>query len=1256
MGAPSAVVDFCETLRRLVRGCGIPQTDLARALHRAESTVSELLSGRRTTAPRLDLVLEVVRYCRDHAGDHRPPGLSLDPAWWRTRHAELEHAAEPPRARAAEPLPPRAATRPVRSVAEPPPWLEDGVLDFATAVDILGAGRGFRDGFTEELLEPLTLSGSAPADVRELFEGYPERVRAAHGTARTALLYAADVVVHVAAFCDAVQGSGISAGPDWGEGRTDLTTEVLGELARVELGSSRVRDPLELRAEIAASYQAVSRLVQAAGDAVGRSPEALARQALRGYDRLLGALTWPCPELRLTSETVVVPDEVDEPEHDGAGLDRLGRLLTEFADGGTAPARHLARLRAPLASMEGSGAVIPSLAQGYVDPSFRIAPHPVDRDLASDEWWERQPLRDDLAGFLAAYLLTARATRAPLLVLGHPGSGKSLLTRLLTARLPESEFFCVRVELRHVPADVDVQEQIEAELLRSTGRHTAWPDVVDPESGVVRVVLLDGFDELLQAGGHHLDTRRQWNYLRDIERIQEREAEWGRPTVVVVTSRTVVADRAHTPAATTVLRLEPFDDARIGRWLACWERANAHLSGVREAEALTWDVLRPHRELARQPLLLLMLALYDAAGHPLRGRHGERMGRVELYERLLGEFVRREVVRQQGPLPPPEEETAIEEELLRLGVIATGMFNRRSQSIMARDAERDLSVLLRDPGAPLPFGRFFFVHEAQAVAAEEEIRSYEFLHATFGEYLVARVVCRELRKTVGGGPRQEGAKVDDGRLRALLSPVPLTDRAEVLRDAAELLRRGVAGPRAALVAPLRELFARVLGGDEDRVDVPYRPLTQSRMERDAVYGANLLLLAVVCAGEEGLEASAFLSTDAPVERWWRCAHLWRSQLGESSWTAFTHALVVRQRFAEATGEVAPRDLFLSLRGEAEPDPGTGRTPATWLQGPRAFRGRPGLDVAEVVRRLAFLGDTDTGHVLHAVLPLLERLPGAVDTYLADPDAGVRSMAHVLLTLVWRDDERPEALAAAYEEVVSAMHHLPDETMARMTDTLTVLLVRDAARLPGATVLAVLKALTTPVPGRPTPGGTAGTWSALLTCVEAQAARADIPPAELERIAARVGLMLVREAALHGSRGSRAEGAGLGRRRGLETALREAGSTGLWHWTLPGRLPNDRLLDEARETAARSEGPARSPWTVVGALRLANELGRDDWLAEQAEPLLRTLGLQALGLLRPSDVDFLRPFVRDTALTAVFGRIEEVWRGRDGSRSGDPRGV
>ncbi|MYX99801.1 hypothetical protein GT045_34635, partial [Streptomyces sp. SID486] len=64
-------------------------------------------------------------------------------------------------------------------------------------------------------------------------------------------------------------------------------------------------------------------------------------------------------------------------------------------------------------------------------------------------------------------------------------------------------------------------------------------------SGVLPVLIFDGFDELLQAGGAD-----HWYYLEEIADFQERSAEAGLPVAAVVTSRTVVADQAKIPDET----------------------------------------------------------------------------------------------------------------------------------------------------------------------------------------------------------------------------------------------------------------------------------------------------------------------------------------------------------------------------------------------------------------------------------------------------------------------------------------------------------------------------------------------------------------------------------------------------------------------------------------------------------------------------------------------------------------------------------
>jgi predicted kinase len=58
----------------------------------------------------------------------------------------------------------------------------------------------------------------------------------------------------------------------------------------------------------------------------------------------------------------------------------------------------------------------------------------------------------------------------PIVLLGQPGSGKSVLTRILAARLSAAGFLAVRVELRQAPAEADLQEQIEFAIAARRGK------------------------------------------------------------------------------------------------------------------------------------------------------------------------------------------------------------------------------------------------------------------------------------------------------------------------------------------------------------------------------------------------------------------------------------------------------------------------------------------------------------------------------------------------------------------------------------------------------------------------------------------------------------------------------------------------------------------------------------------------------------------------------------------------------------------
>ena len=354
-----------------------------------------------------------------------------------------------------------------------------------------------------------------------------------------------------------------------------------------------------------------------------------------------------------------------------------------------------------------------------------------------------------------------------------------------------------------------------------------------------------------------------------------------------------------------------------------WQRANAALLGERGLLPLPAEVALTHRELAEQPLLLLMLALYDADANALQRAPAE-IGRTELYGRLLGEFASREVRKHAAGLPEEALERAVETELLRLSLVAFAMFNRRSQWVSERDLDADLSVLLESPdrrtpgamrvqltAAQLAVGRFFFVHESRATQDETRVQAYEFLHATFGEFLVARLVTRILAGIVAREEAAAGSPLggtDDGLLHALLSFAVLTARAPVVAFLGDLLGQLGAEQRKVLTSVLLRLHSRALYQRTESAYNSYEPLALTVTARHAAWSANLVILAVLTTGEIS-GSQLFPQENDPVGPWRNQSMMWRSQLTSDEWFGLFEAVTL-----ERTWDGNHRTLRL-LRGD-----------------------------------------------------------------------------------------------------------------------------------------------------------------------------------------------------------------------------------------------------------------------------------------------------------------------------------------------------
>ena len=813
---------------------------------------------------------------------------------------------------------------------------------------------------------------------------------------------------------------------------------------------------------------------------------AVPERAVARYEEAFRRLATDCPEVAFWANLVDHQATRQRLDRLGTGLAEIERVLAALVAERRPDERRLALARVYRAALDRpvldsddapAEVRIPPLGDAYIDPDFRVAEIALSDRPAEESWWDGHPVRSDLTGFLLGHLTAPAATTAPLLVLGQPGSGKSVLTKVLAARLPAPDFLVVRVPLRDAPADADVQTQVEYGVRTACGETLSWPELARTADGALPVVLLDGFDELLQATGV-----TQSDYLQNVAAFQQREADRGRPVAVLVTTRTAVADRARPVPGLVALRLEPFSAGQVERWLEVWNAHNAR-PGFRPLPASA--ALR-QGELSSQPLLLLMLALYDAEGNRLQLGEAE-LGEAELYERLLTRFAAREVRKAGAGLPDDRLAREVDQELLRLSVVAFAMFNRRRQWVTEAELDDDLGPLLGGPppstaatagfraelsAAQLVVGRFFFMHVAQALRDDTRLRTYEFLHATFGEYLIARAVSRELRDLAEdaqrASDRSRPTQTDDGFLHALLSFAPLSLRGPAVTFLTELLAApawdGLREPARTLVlAWFRDSLQPRRPSSYDS----YRPASVPVPARHATYAANLLVLAVLLGGE--VTATELFPTSLDVKAdWHKMALLWRSQLPPEGFTALVTMLDVHREWRGND-----RELRITPAG---PDPDLSIDPYWTYDHPAHKRGSgDGLtwgawsvrDVDMLRRQERFLCGHDEDVLLHAVEPLIDRIRDALMGFVGYWPDRAPSMANTLLALLLMPpDEDPARLLAAYHScVTSANFFAPGDMTTNLDDIVLRRLAADLSRLPPEAVNEILVARGDPDEGR-----------------------------------------------------------------------------------------------------------------------------------------------------------------------------------------------
>ncbi|EEP73852.1 hypothetical protein MCAG_04179 [Micromonospora sp. ATCC 39149] len=537
---------------------------------------------------------------------------------------------------------------------------------------------------------------------------------------------------------------------------------------------------------------------------------------------------------------------------------------------------------------------VPAVGDGYLSPSFRWMVMSNDARPADESWWTRTtPEQSNLDGFLAAYFSSPQSHERPLVVLGHPGSGKSMFTKVCAARLSSSNAFsAARIPLRQVPdPNAPIYQQVTAVLSKATNGRVSWPELSDASVDATRVLFIDGLDEFMQASG-----TSESNYLQNVVEFQRIEAVTSHPVAVIVTSRTLVADLARIPDGCLVIKLENFRPEQVTAWLNIWDCANPHLRHSELAGIPPAGSVLSYGDIARQPLLLLLLVLYGVPNGLPSMEKGSTP--AQIYGGILQRFIRRELSKPTDADPVGSEEAQIHAELWRLGIAAFGMFNRGKHYIEEQILLEDLHTLDPTPrhrqitrrGAALSaarrvLGKFFFIYTSEADEGLEG-RSYEFLHATFSEYLIAYFTMTELAELWNSRDRPSSQNWDDDRLYALLSHQALNSGGSAILSFIEQLH---SDPENATLAG--QILRILLSEAGDRWGSgrygAYSPSSGTYMERYATYTANLMLL-LLHVQSNPVRLTTLLPRSVQNNDWWaRLVRVWQGYMSSEVLSAMS---------------------------------------------------------------------------------------------------------------------------------------------------------------------------------------------------------------------------------------------------------------------------------------------------------------------------------------------------------------------------------
>ena len=618
--------------------------------------------------------------------------------------------------------------------------------------------------------------------------------------------------------------------------------------------------------------------------------------------------------------------------------------------------------------------VFPERREIFIPQAFQALSYHHDMQLEREDTWSKSYRGEDIGEYVSSALRHPKYCDQPMLILGLPGAGKTLLCHMLAAQILSAEYFVIIIRLRDTDANGTIIAQVNAQIKQDLGENCTWDDIRYASLDKPILLIFDGYDELLQASG-----KTYSNYLQNITTFQTDERRIYNLFVrCIVTSRVTLIDKASISQNSQILRLCDFNDMRVQEWCDIWNEKHVQHFATHSMKKFVVPESGKVKELSRQPLLLLMLALYEMNGGHLQEQ--DDISRAKLYYQLIMDFVIRERKKDSEFRHTVSEaqKRAVQDDFLHLSIAALGMYNRKKLFIQCGELDADLAFLTQGAAtvddtderalseSDQLIGSFFFIHTSSMPTnrGATKVSAYEFLHNTFGEFLTAYYILNTAFQMIKRQRLDEEGDEAFSWTKALrkkwcvgLAYAPLFTRPVVLNMIHELSdvflqNSGLDAEkvRDVLDTRLHEEFHDIISGEffstlQEILNMQGNPYKHPElMVHVAVYSVNLILLRATICG------NGFTFTDGlgSASDWQKLTHIWRYAFSEEELVSLSCLIKLRHsddtyaltyiynenaanqagtlsklgrllRVSNALGDDAAFAVFSSIRGELSPE-------------------------------------------------------------------------------------------------------------------------------------------------------------------------------------------------------------------------------------------------------------------------------------------------------------------------------------------------